>query len=1294
MVLLRLLIAFLLAVASNDAGATTGATLTLDADGSYLLVEPAPALNPTGGITIEAWIRPTSFNDFPTIVGKDYTSSYWLGLTSVGRLRYYTRGTFSSRDGVQAVPLGQWTHVAVSFDGTTRRYYIDGALDFEQATPGSLPINFEPLGIGADSNGAFDFEGNLAEVRIWSIARTQQEIRNDLARQIDRDEPGLVAAWNLDGSELELLARFETARVGTARFTGQQAPPEPFFPLRIPRLGSASNPNGFCGAGEYGPLRLPIWYDATSRPAWVYVGATQLTLHFCFDELNRAGHAGQSVASVQVDRNASGGTVPQATDDLRAGLQEDGTEIVQTGSGSGGWASSGLGSFVEVATEVSQEFTWDAEISLSRLLFTATPDSVFNLSLVHRDAIVLLDSFGWPQDAAFATPDSWDSAYFDDTNLPRADSSNPTTTLDVARAGAVAGGERPMRFAVRAYDDVDLATIEIYVDNVLEEICDIDGTNDTVNSCGLMLALPLGMHNAYAVARDHRGRVGATPARGFRVEADGEAPVVTLEHAPVAPPVGNSTHVTAHATDPTGVTRIEISLDTVPYTTICSFAPAVTDAVCAVDVPLTTARPWFHYRASAEDVEDYTTRIGPRTVVADDAGLDSDQDGIPNVLEDTLCTSRFTADTDEDGLSDGWEIRGLQVPGGGIVDLPALGADPCRKDVFLQYDYEVGARVEPGVIEDMAAAMRAQGIALHVEENERPRPPADPVSAIGAVEAAYQEDGEGNSWFPPERNWTHFYAYSRHRVGRSGAWGRYFTFDIYGYFDDCVCPLDSADPNACRDGANRCYREDRDGQSRRFLHELGHSMGLGHGGQTGVRSLARVGEYLYYAGLAWDSDNHKPNHVSVMNYGYNGGLYCANPAPAGRRTGVDLVAKLTYSEANLGNLNESALDERPTSSFANALRAQSCAHATAGALPTARHTCFDARETATGTDAEARVFVLTDGTNPVGRVVAFSDWTFPDPATQPDGIDWDCDGTIEASSSDNINGDNADYPLPGEVCNGADDNANGFVDEGCSWGGGQTLNGVEEWSRIPRPPDCIELYLAAPQNCYPQPSAYRDGIAANDTLLDCRVRYAPGGANADCPDLPILFDAPYTPIQQPEEAFAPELPDVEFCDEDDNDGDREVDEGCRDTDLDGVSDVIDNCPRTPNANQLDADADFVGDACERPAQLGDVATQDTPNGRVVSWKPPGGDVARVRVYRESIAGGSLDFLGDTGSSSFTDTSANPGESVRYRVIPLGPLGDEVIESTAVIAAPAPSAGLLGVAAATTLALLRRRRNAA
>jgi hypothetical protein len=50
-----------------------------------------------------------------------------------------------------------------------------------------------------------------------------------------------------------------------------------------------------------------------------------------------------------------------------------------------------------------------------------------------------------------------------------------------------------------------------------------------------------------------------------------------------------------------------------------------------------------------------------------------------------------TADSDGDGLLDGWEICGYDADGDGTIDvnLPALGANRLRKDIFVEADYMV-----------------------------------------------------------------------------------------------------------------------------------------------------------------------------------------------------------------------------------------------------------------------------------------------------------------------------------------------------------------------------------------------------------------------------------------------------------------------------------------------------------------------------------------------------------------------------------------------------------------------------
>ena len=68
-------------------------------------------------------------------------------------------------------------------------------------------------------------------------------------------------------------------------------------------------------------------------------------------------------------------------------------------------------------------------------------------------------------------------------------------------------------------------------------------------------------------------------------------------------------------------------------------------------------------------------------------GTDSDGDGLSDAHEASLGTDPNNSDTDGDSLPDGWEVNGHD-----FVDLAALGANPLRKDIFIEIDYMTGLR--------------------------------------------------------------------------------------------------------------------------------------------------------------------------------------------------------------------------------------------------------------------------------------------------------------------------------------------------------------------------------------------------------------------------------------------------------------------------------------------------------------------------------------------------------------------------------------------------------------------------
>jgi Concanavalin A-like lectin/glucanases superfamily/Calcineurin-like phosphoesterase len=104
--------------------------------------------------------------------------------------------------GTTKIPLGEWHHVAMTYDGTKWQLFVDGHLDGEataNATPRKDSIQHFAIGSAIDSKGtpAGFLKGAIDEVRVWDRARSEAEIGATVYKRLG-SEPGLVARWALD----------------------------------------------------------------------------------------------------------------------------------------------------------------------------------------------------------------------------------------------------------------------------------------------------------------------------------------------------------------------------------------------------------------------------------------------------------------------------------------------------------------------------------------------------------------------------------------------------------------------------------------------------------------------------------------------------------------------------------------------------------------------------------------------------------------------------------------------------------------------------------------------------------------------------------------------------------------------------------------------------------------------------------------------------------------------------------------------------------------------------------------
>ena len=191
-------------LATDRNGDPNAAYLFNGTDSEIIIAAPDPAPadlddwapnRPSSGLTLSAWVEldgvPNTAFTFSPILMKSAASG--SGANSF----MYRMLICSGRDSV-SIAIGDWNtssaassltfeadpgtvvwyHVASTWDGTTARFYLNGALVGENDFTPTMPQDNLDLVIGADYPGAYEsFNGRIDEVRIYDRALTLEEIR-------------------------------------------------------------------------------------------------------------------------------------------------------------------------------------------------------------------------------------------------------------------------------------------------------------------------------------------------------------------------------------------------------------------------------------------------------------------------------------------------------------------------------------------------------------------------------------------------------------------------------------------------------------------------------------------------------------------------------------------------------------------------------------------------------------------------------------------------------------------------------------------------------------------------------------------------------------------------------------------------------------------------------------------------------------------------------------------------------------------------------------------------------------
>ncbi len=183
--------------------APPGHALDFDGTNDYVSLPYENDFDFTSAMTVAAWIKVDTFTtDWQAIVTKGDGSWRLQRFGSTNHIDFGTNGLSNGDlEGTTDVNDGNWHYIAGVFDGSTKYLYVDGKLDASASVTGTISTNNYPVEIGANSGApGRNFDGLIDEVRIWNVARTQTELKDNMNTVLTGNESGLTAYYKFDMS--------------------------------------------------------------------------------------------------------------------------------------------------------------------------------------------------------------------------------------------------------------------------------------------------------------------------------------------------------------------------------------------------------------------------------------------------------------------------------------------------------------------------------------------------------------------------------------------------------------------------------------------------------------------------------------------------------------------------------------------------------------------------------------------------------------------------------------------------------------------------------------------------------------------------------------------------------------------------------------------------------------------------------------------------------------------------------------------------------------------------------------
>jgi hypothetical protein len=178
-----------------------GNALSFNGSNSSVVVANSASLGLTTGMTLEAWVFPTTNSGWRTVLMKQESGGYVYAMFSSENGEYSSQGprpaawipdaarTYNDYVLGSPIPTNQWAHLAATFDGQNMRFYVNGALSATRPASTVIRTSTGALRIGGNTLWGEWFQGRIDDVRIYNRALSQAEIQSDMNTPVGSTVP-------------------------------------------------------------------------------------------------------------------------------------------------------------------------------------------------------------------------------------------------------------------------------------------------------------------------------------------------------------------------------------------------------------------------------------------------------------------------------------------------------------------------------------------------------------------------------------------------------------------------------------------------------------------------------------------------------------------------------------------------------------------------------------------------------------------------------------------------------------------------------------------------------------------------------------------------------------------------------------------------------------------------------------------------------------------------------------------------------------------------------------------------